>query len=31
LIALFDSKYYLERLISDHPDYRLDRMVAGLS
>jgi peptide chain release factor 3 len=30
LIALFDSKYYLERLISDHPEYRLERMVAGL-
>ncbi len=31
LIALFDSKYYLDRLISDHPDYRLERMVAGLN
>jgi peptide chain release factor 3 len=31
LIALFDSKYYLERLISDHPEYRLERMVAGLA
>jgi peptide chain release factor 3 len=31
LIALFDSKYYLERLISDHPEYRLERMVAGLN
>jgi peptide chain release factor 3 len=30
LIALFDSKYYLERLISDNPGYRLERMVAGL-
>jgi peptide chain release factor 3 len=31
LIALFDSKYYLDRLISDHPEYRLERMVAGLN
>ncbi len=30
LIALFDSKYYLERLITDNPEYKLERMVAGL-
>ncbi len=30
LIALFDSKYYLDRIISDNPEYALNRMVAGL-
>lgn len=30
LIALFESKYRMDRLISDHPDWQLARMVAGL-
>ncbi len=30
LVALFDSKYYLERVITDNPTYLLKRMVAGL-
>jgi peptide chain release factor 3 len=31
LIAMFDSKYYLERLITDNPEYKLERMVAGIA
>jgi peptide chain release factor 3 len=31
LIALFESKYYLERLITDNPGYKLERMVAGIA
>lgn len=27
-LALFESKYWMDRIISDHPDLRLDRMVA---
>ena len=30
LVALFESKYRLERLIADHPDWQLGRMVAGI-
>jgi peptide chain release factor 3 len=30
LVALFDSKYYLERIITDNPEYLLKRMVAGI-
>ena len=30
LVALFESKYRLERLIGDHPDWQLARMVAGI-
>ncbi len=31
LIALFESKYRLERLANDNPTYQLARMVAGIS
>ncbi len=31
LVAVFQSKYYLERVANDHPEYLLARMVAGLS
>ena len=30
LVALFESKYWLDRLISDHPDYVLTGMVSGI-
>jgi peptide chain release factor 3 len=30
LVALFESKYRMERLISDNPSWNLARMVAGL-
>ena len=30
LVALFESKYRLERLAADNPDYQLARMVAGI-
>ena len=30
LVALFESKYRLERLTVDHPEYQLARMVAGI-
>jgi peptide chain release factor 3 len=30
LVALFESKYRMDRLISDNPDWKLARMVAGL-
>ena len=30
LVALFESKYRLERLAADHPEYQLARMVAGI-
>ena len=30
LVALFESKYRMERLISDNPDWKLARFVAGL-
>ncbi len=31
LVALFESKYRMERLINENPDWQLARMVAGLS
>ena len=31
LVALFESKYRMERLITENPDWQLSRMVAGLS
>jgi peptide chain release factor 3 len=30
LVAVFQSKYYLDRVHADHPDWTLQRMVAGL-
>ena len=30
IVALFESKYRMERLISDNPDWKLARFVAGL-
>jgi peptide chain release factor 3 len=29
-VALFESKYRMDRLIADHPDWQLARLVAGL-
>ena len=31
LVALFESKYRMDRLITDHPDWQLARMIAGLT
>jgi peptide chain release factor 3 len=31
LVALFESKYRMERLINENPEWQLARMVAGLS